>query len=88
MADIPEYPSTVGGGVANHDHGGVERLDPRSGMVSPRAWRTATDESNIHPPQIQSTDALNDVTNITMPPSMPRPVGRSQTEDFEMSRLH
>lgn len=47
MADIPENendgPSTAGTGA--------ERLDPRSGMVSPSAWRTTTNESNLHPGQ-------------------------------------
>lgn len=47
MADIPENPSgdnsRVGTGLAG------QRLDPRTGMVSPAAWRTTTNESNLHP---------------------------------------
>lgn len=84
MADIPENPSTSGSAQPSRD-----RMDPRSGMVSPQAMRTSTNESNIHPPQIPSS-TLHDVTNVPQPPPMTthKPIGRSQTEDFEMRRWH
>ena len=82
MADIPENPSTAGSGAPS------QPLDPRTGMVSPQAWRTTTDESNIHPPQIRGSGTLNDVTNMPTASQMHRSVGRSQTEDFEMRRFN
>ena len=75
MADIPEIPSRTGSGIAAGFEP-RERLDPRSGMISPRAWRTNTNESNIHPPHIPVPDETHTL------------MGRSQTVDFEMQRLH
>jgi small-conductance mechanosensitive channel len=86
MADIPENPSGSG---ATSEVPNPDRLDPRSGMVSPRAWRTNTNESNIHPPHVQFRGVSADVGEIPIPPPLGhRPVGRSQTEDFEMRRYH
>ncbi|KAK3059171.1 hypothetical protein LTR09_000737 [Extremus antarcticus] len=82
MADIPENPSTGPSQVPS-----TERLDPRSGIVSPRAWRTTTNESNIHPPQIQLGRGSHEISNMSIAPEGHRPVGRSQTEDFEMRRF-
>jgi small-conductance mechanosensitive channel len=86
MADIPENPSGSG---AMSEVPNPDRLDPRSGMVSPRAWRTNTNESNIHPPHVQFRGVSPDIGEIPIPPPLGhRPVGRSQTEDFEMRRYH
>lgn len=85
MADIPENPSTAGSGVpsgANSQARSNERLDPRSGMVSPAAWRLNTNESNLHPSHLQASGGLGSA------PEGHRLPGRSQTEDFEMRRLH
>lgn len=89
MAGIPENPSTSGTGNASRlgKEGGQsdsnERLDPRSGMISPAAWRMGTDESNLHPAH-QSPGHVH----IAGEPAEPaQGVGRSQTENFEMRRL-
>ncbi|KAK3713463.1 hypothetical protein LTR37_008421 [Vermiconidia calcicola] len=83
MADIPENPSTSGSQApSNH-----QRLDPRSGMVSPQAWRMTTNESNVHPPQIRESGGMSEIANMSVAPEGHRLVGRSQTEDFEMRRL-
>lgn len=83
MADIPENPSTSGSQEAlgqqrrEAEASGAGRLDPRSGMVSPAAWRTTTNESNLHPPP-----AVGPVREMA-PQLPPQPgLGRSQTEDF------
>lgn len=91
MADIPEnpttQPSTAGTGATAN-----ERLDPRSGLVSPAAWRMRTDESNVHPgpapPQVGS-GALSEAQEMSLAPEGHRQLGtgRSQTEDFEMRRF-
>ena len=80
MADIPEVPSRSGT-MPMSQGSQIDHIDPRSGMVSPRAWRTHTNESNVHPPhQVHFSD---------IPASTAaRPVSRSQTEDFEMRRFH
>lgn len=85
MADIPEEQSRTGGNLPN-------RIDPRSGMVSPAAFRLNTNESNIRPSgpptlpsQVSGSGALGDVTDV---PAGHRPMGRSQTEDFEMRRIN
>jgi hypothetical protein len=83
MADIPEMPSTADSQVPS-----TERLDPRTGLVSPRAWRTTTAESNIHPPQIQPGRGSYDIANMSIAPEGHRVLGHSQTEDFEMRRMH
>ncbi|KAK5174354.1 uncharacterized protein LTR77_001434 [Saxophila tyrrhenica] len=80
MADIPENPSTAGSQLPSRD-----RLDPRTGVVSPRAWRMTTDESNVHPPQIQPTGGMREAGAAA--PEGHRFPGRSQTEDFEMRRF-
>jgi hypothetical protein len=86
MADIPEVPSAQ----VSHQPS-TERLDPRTGMVSPAAWRMTSNESNLHPgqpPRIpedvvsQASGGLDGGA-----PEGHRFVGRSQTEDFEMRRL-
>ncbi|KAK4545686.1 hypothetical protein LTR36_002640 [Oleoguttula mirabilis] len=79
MDDIPEIPSTAGSVGANSQLRGNEPLDPRSGMISPAAWRLNTNESNLHPPP--AGGALDAV------PEGHRMPARSQTEDFEMRRL-
>ncbi|GAB7364462.1 hypothetical protein MBLNU230_g5272t1 [Neophaeotheca triangularis] len=80
MADIPENPSTSGSNEPSQrrESQGAGRMDPRSGMVSPAAWRLNTNDSNLHPsaPQEEVGDA---------PPQLPQlghGVARSQTEDF------
>jgi hypothetical protein len=86
MADIPENPSTAGTGSSQPQSS--ERLDPRSGMISPRAWRMTTNESNIHPPQTQHGRVGSfDIANMPIAPEGHKSVGRSQTEDFEMRRF-
>jgi len=85
MADIPENPSTAGSGTTSAQGRSNERLDPRSGMVSPAAWRLHTDESNLHPPL--SSGALGGGADEASAPQGYRTLGRSQTEDFEMRRL-
>lgn len=98
MADIPENPtnpSTAGTDSQSYGYGNSERLDPRSGMVSPAAWRTTTNESNVHPgpapPQVggSGSGALNEARNFDLAPQGHRHLGagRSQTEDFEMTRM-
>lgn len=89
MADIPEESRNP---TASHT---PSRLDPRTGMISPAAWRMNTDESNIHPPaapaqppqlprQVSGSGALHaDVTDV---PAGHRPLGHSQTEDFGFRR--
>lgn len=79
MADIPENPSTAGSGGANSQPRNNDRVDPRSGMVSPAAWRLNTDDSNLHPP------AASGALGSSSPGH--RMPGRSQTEDFELRRL-
>jgi hypothetical protein len=90
MADIPENPSTAGSGAQSQAPStGVsqgrsnERLDPRSGMISPAAWRLNTDESNLHPPVVSGGLQERD---LNVEPGV-RGLGRSQTEDFEMRRF-
>jgi small-conductance mechanosensitive channel len=65
MADIPENPSTAGSGTLDGSVSTAaattpcqrvqqqiqqQRLDPRTGMVSPAAWRLESDEGNLRPP--------------------------------------
>lgn len=71
MADIPEG----AGESTTNTPGGTGRLDPRSGLVSPAAWRMTTDESNIRPPPAAAVSGALDGA-----PS-------SATEDFELKRL-
>lgn len=51
MADIPENPSTSGSNTISKQPS-RDKLDPRSGMVSPAAWRTVSNESNISPDKV------------------------------------
>ncbi|KAK5105806.1 hypothetical protein LTR62_002129 [Meristemomyces frigidus] len=78
MADIPEVdpsPSSITGDTGSSARG-QQYLDPRSGMVSAAAWRTRTNESNLHP----SPGTEQGVGEFAAP-------GRSQTEDFEMRQF-
>jgi len=74
MADIPED--------GRHTSSSERRLDPRSGLISPAAIRLHTDDSVPHhasgglPPSSHSHDI-----DFHMPP-------RSQTDTFEMRRMH
>ncbi|TKA82595.1 hypothetical protein B0A55_01395 [Friedmanniomyces simplex] len=87
MADIPENPSTAGSGAESQDRSN-QRIDPRSGMISPAAWRLHTNESNIHPPRPQPATGGSGLGEVDLNvPAGHRPVGRSQTEDFEMRRF-
>lgn len=81
MADIPEDdPSAAGNSRANSG-----RLDPRSGLVSPAAWRLRTDESNVKRP---SQELPRSAGALDGPPPRDFPMpNRSATEDFEMRRL-
>ena len=72
MADIPEGDNTPPN----------EKLDPRSGLVSPRAVRISTDESRAP----TSSGALNPVTSITSERSFAVPK-RSKTDGIEMRRF-
>lgn len=92
MADIPENPSRPGtsSGLAASPSAAPAPLDPRSGLVSPRAWRTTTNESNIGPPQIRRAEgtALDGGVQLGVPQAQsaqtfaPASVGRSQTGAF------
>lgn len=88
MEDIPENPSAAGSGLQSQAPSN-ERLDARTGMVSPAAWRMNTNEGNLRPEEARggvtfAGGALQDGTNA---PAGHRPMGRSQTEDFEMRRF-
>jgi hypothetical protein len=75
MANIPEgdYDSTPDG---------KEKLDPRTGLISPRAVRSSED-SRVP----TSSGALNPVTSITSERSFHAPA-RSKTDNIEMRRFH
>ncbi|KAJ4382725.1 hypothetical protein N0V86_001947 [Didymella sp. IMI 355093] len=75
MANIPEgdYDSTPDG---------KEKLDPRSGLVSPRAVRSSED-SRVP----TSSGALHPVNSITSERSLRAPA-RSKTDNIEMRRFH
>jgi small-conductance mechanosensitive channel len=74
MADIPEssYDSPATGS---------RKLDPRSGLISPRAMRSSAEEAR--PPQ--SSGALPGTADTDHAFSRP---SRAQTEAFEMRRFH
>lgn len=74
MADIPE--STYD---SNNDS--KEKLDPRSGLVSPRAVRTSAEEART----IESSGALRQSESLDHAFHAP---ARSQTDNFEMRRFH
>jgi len=73
MANIPEntYDSNES----------KEKLDPRSGLVSPQAMRLSTEETVIH----QASGALPEVEN---PENTFRTPQRAHTDTFEMRHLH
>lgn len=73
MADIPEV------GNDNSDFG--EKLDPRTGLVSPQAMRRSADE--VRPPQTAETHA----STVDSRTPFARP-SRAQTDAFEMRRFH
>jgi small-conductance mechanosensitive channel len=73
MADIPEGDNTPPN----------EKLDPRSGLVSPRAVRMSAED----PRAPISSGALNPVTSITSERSFGAPA-RSMTDNIEMRRFH
>lgn len=88
LADVPEEQARSGGyNLGNH------RIDPRTGMVSPTAFRMSTDESRTMrpegpphlPSQVSGSGALGDLPHV---PAGHRPVGRSQTENFEMRHMN
>lgn len=72
MEDIPE---------AEHDSPKVKKLDPRTGLVSPRAVRMSTDESRVP----QSSGALPGTADSDRTFAHP---SRAQTDTFEMRRIH
>ena len=85
MYDIPEESRNP---TASNTPGG--RLDPRSGMVSPAAWRLNTDESNLHPQQppqlprqVSGSGNIGEVPHVVGAPeghkTLGSGVGRSQT---------
>lgn len=71
MANIPENPS----GQPGHFQ---DRLDPRSGMVSPAAWRLDTNESNLQPSVSEDVREEDRQHRLLM---------RSRTGDFELRQL-
>lgn len=80
MANIPE-------GDYDVSSSGKEKLDPRSGLVSPQAVRMSTDDTRaptssgaLHP------QSLNQVNSITSERSFASP-SRAQTDNFEMRRF-
>lgn len=71
MADIPESDS----------NDSKEKLDPRSGLISPQAVRSSADEAR----PIHSSGALSNIDDLDHAFQPPK---RSQTENFEMRRFH
>jgi small-conductance mechanosensitive channel len=72
MEDIPE---------AEHDSPKVKKLDPRTGLVSPKPVRTSTDESRLP----HSSGALPSTTDSDRTFAH---LSRAQTDTFEMRRMH
>ncbi|KAF1840612.1 uncharacterized protein K460DRAFT_349275 [Cucurbitaria berberidis CBS 394.84] len=70
MADIPEAETPPAS----------KKLDPRTGLISPRAVRMSTDESRLP----QSSGALPDTADSERPFNHPP---RAQTDNYEMRRL-
>lgn len=64
--------SLMEGGMANiPEHESKERIDPRSGLVSPAAWRLKSSESNIgprHDPSIAPEDVHTRGESFELPP--------------------
>ncbi|KZM26256.1 calcium ion binding [Ascochyta rabiei] len=80
MANIPE-------GDFDNSPSGKEKLDPRSGLVSPKAVRMSTEDSRaptssgaLHP------QSLNPANSTTSERSFASPA-RAQTDNFEMRRM-
>jgi hypothetical protein len=73
MANIPE-------GEYDSSSNSKEKLDPRSGLVSPQAVRMSSDDAHSQPPQ--SSGALSGSDRTFAPPP------RSQTDNIEMRRFH
>ncbi|KAL1302439.1 hypothetical protein AAFC00_002831 [Neodothiora populina] len=82
MADIPEDSNNT---TATNSPGG-SRLDPRTGLVSPAAWRTHTDESNVRRPS-QEMERTVTAHETLSPPEGYRMPSKSATTDFEMQKL-
>ncbi|TKA31754.1 hypothetical protein B0A50_01832 [Salinomyces thailandicus] len=77
MADIPENPSGSG-------HASPGRtLDPRSGLVSPAAWRMNTTDSSL--PSVPSDPSASGALGGA--PDGHRPPRRAATENYEMRRI-
>jgi small-conductance mechanosensitive channel len=72
MANIPE-------GEYDSSSNSKEKLDPRSGLVSPQAVRMSSDDAHSRPPQ--SSGALSGSDRTFAPPP------RSQTDNIEMRRF-
>ena len=74
MANIPE-------GDLDSSSTGTEKIDPRSGLISPRAVRSSED---TRPPM--SSGALHPVTSMTSESNFNAPQ-RARTDNFEMRRM-
>lgn len=77
MAEIPEEPSNG-------------RIDHRTGLVSPAAWRADSDQSNAQaaPPQLpRQVSGSGNLGNVIDAPAGHRAISRSQTDNYEMRRL-
>lgn len=82
MADIPEATSEAyAGGPPNG------RLDSRSGLVSPAAWRMHSNESNIKQDQAPRLPPVSTGDALDEPRAGPSLPSTSASEDFEMRRL-
>ena len=81
MQNIPEEQARSGQNSGN-------RIDPRSGLVSPAAYRMTTDERPAGPPQLPSQVSGSGALGVssTDAPRSPAMLGRSQTEDFGSRR--
>jgi len=80
MANIPE-------GDYDNSPASKEKLDPRSGLVSPRAVRTSEDSHAHASSGALHAQSLNPINSITSERSFASPA-RSQTDNIEMRRLH
>jgi len=83
LADVPEEQGRNNGG----NSGG--RIDPRTGMVSPRAFRMSTDESRSH---AAVSGALGfDTGDTDAAPAGHQPLSaarRAHTDTYEMRRMN
>ncbi|KAF1346888.1 Mechanosensitive ion channel-domain-containing protein [Delphinella strobiligena] len=89
MADIPENPNTGSNNTGVNTPADNQRMDPRTGLVSPAAWRTTTDESNVKRPSQEADRATHRFERGISPGLSVASAGinRSATEDFELRRL-